>query len=165
MFDLPLEYALIAFENAEPTGKIVPELLDRTIHQITGQCNQVGFQAVDSLDHILDEGPSDSLADVDVGYLNDTQTLEVFRQILNRNCQLDNSRFAKGFIHSVGHKTTGHRQQPGIDRIHNQRSSQRIDRFGRGSSRADQVRGELNCLLDDGNQGVGDIAKKYYREQ
>jgi hypothetical protein len=25
MFDLPLEYALIAFENAEPTGKIVPE--------------------------------------------------------------------------------------------------------------------------------------------
>ena len=28
MFDLPLEYALIAFENAEPTGKIVPELLD-----------------------------------------------------------------------------------------------------------------------------------------
>lgn len=28
VFDLPLEYALIAFENAEPTGKIVPELLD-----------------------------------------------------------------------------------------------------------------------------------------
>jgi hypothetical protein len=28
MFDLPLEYALIAFENAEPTGKIVPELVD-----------------------------------------------------------------------------------------------------------------------------------------
>jgi hypothetical protein len=28
MLDLPLEYALIAFENAEPTGKIVPELLD-----------------------------------------------------------------------------------------------------------------------------------------
>jgi len=28
MFDLPLEYALITFENAEPTGKIVPELLD-----------------------------------------------------------------------------------------------------------------------------------------
>jgi len=28
MFDLPLEYALIAFENAQPTGKIVPELLD-----------------------------------------------------------------------------------------------------------------------------------------
>jgi hypothetical protein len=28
MFDLPLEYALIAFENAKPTGKIVPELLD-----------------------------------------------------------------------------------------------------------------------------------------
>ena len=28
MFDLPLEYALLAFENAEPTGKIVPELLD-----------------------------------------------------------------------------------------------------------------------------------------
>lgn len=28
MFDLPLEYALIAFEDAEPTGKIVPELLD-----------------------------------------------------------------------------------------------------------------------------------------
>ena len=25
MVDLPLEYALIAFENAEPTGKIVPE--------------------------------------------------------------------------------------------------------------------------------------------
>jgi hypothetical protein len=28
MFDLPLEYALIKFENARPTGKIVPELLD-----------------------------------------------------------------------------------------------------------------------------------------
>jgi hypothetical protein len=28
MFDLPLEYALIKFENATPTGKIVPELLD-----------------------------------------------------------------------------------------------------------------------------------------
>jgi hypothetical protein len=28
MFDLPLEYALIAFEDARPTGKIVPELLD-----------------------------------------------------------------------------------------------------------------------------------------
>jgi hypothetical protein len=28
MFDLPLEYALIAFENAQPTGKVVPELLD-----------------------------------------------------------------------------------------------------------------------------------------
>jgi hypothetical protein len=28
MFDLPLEYALIAFENAEPTGNIVPELVD-----------------------------------------------------------------------------------------------------------------------------------------
>ena len=28
MFDLPLEYALIAFEDAKPTGKIVPELLD-----------------------------------------------------------------------------------------------------------------------------------------
>ena len=28
MFDLPLEYALIKFENAQPTGKIVPELLD-----------------------------------------------------------------------------------------------------------------------------------------
>jgi hypothetical protein len=28
MFDLPLEYALITFENAKPTGKIVPELLD-----------------------------------------------------------------------------------------------------------------------------------------
>jgi hypothetical protein len=28
MFDLPLEYALIKFEHARPTGKIVPELLD-----------------------------------------------------------------------------------------------------------------------------------------
>lgn len=28
MFDLPLEYALIAFADARPTGKIVPELLD-----------------------------------------------------------------------------------------------------------------------------------------
>lgn len=28
MFDLPLEYALIMFEDAKPTGKIVPELLD-----------------------------------------------------------------------------------------------------------------------------------------
>ena len=28
MLDLPLEYALIAFEDAKPTGKIVPELLD-----------------------------------------------------------------------------------------------------------------------------------------
>ena len=28
MLDLPLEYALIAFEDAKPTGKVVPELLD-----------------------------------------------------------------------------------------------------------------------------------------
>jgi hypothetical protein len=28
MFDLPLEYALIGFADAKPTGKIVPELLD-----------------------------------------------------------------------------------------------------------------------------------------
>ena len=28
MFDLPLEYALIAFPDAKPTGKVVPELLD-----------------------------------------------------------------------------------------------------------------------------------------
>jgi hypothetical protein len=28
MFDLPLEYALIAFEDARFSGKIVPELLD-----------------------------------------------------------------------------------------------------------------------------------------
>ena len=28
MFDLPLEYALISFEDAKPSGKIVPELLD-----------------------------------------------------------------------------------------------------------------------------------------
>jgi hypothetical protein len=28
MFDLPLEYALIAFEHAKFSGKIVPELLD-----------------------------------------------------------------------------------------------------------------------------------------
>jgi hypothetical protein len=28
MFDLPLEYALIGFENAKFSGKIVPELLD-----------------------------------------------------------------------------------------------------------------------------------------
>jgi hypothetical protein len=28
MFDLPLEYALITFGNAQPNGKIVPELLD-----------------------------------------------------------------------------------------------------------------------------------------
>jgi hypothetical protein len=28
MFDLPLEYALVAFPDARPTGKIVPELLD-----------------------------------------------------------------------------------------------------------------------------------------
>ena len=28
MFDLPLEYALIAFPEAKPTGKVVPELLD-----------------------------------------------------------------------------------------------------------------------------------------
>jgi len=28
MFDLPLEYALIAFEDAEFSGKIVPELVD-----------------------------------------------------------------------------------------------------------------------------------------
>ena len=28
MFDLPLEYALNKFEDARPTGKIVPELLD-----------------------------------------------------------------------------------------------------------------------------------------
>lgn len=28
MLDLPLEYALIGFEDAKPTGKIVPELLD-----------------------------------------------------------------------------------------------------------------------------------------
>jgi hypothetical protein len=28
MFDLPLEYAMIAFENAKFSGKIVPELLD-----------------------------------------------------------------------------------------------------------------------------------------
>jgi hypothetical protein len=28
MFELPLEYALIKFEDARPTGKIVPELLD-----------------------------------------------------------------------------------------------------------------------------------------
>jgi hypothetical protein len=28
MFDLPLEYALIKFEDAKPTGKIVPELLE-----------------------------------------------------------------------------------------------------------------------------------------
>jgi Family of unknown function (DUF6325) len=28
MLDLPLEYALIKFEDAKPSGKIVPELLD-----------------------------------------------------------------------------------------------------------------------------------------
>jgi hypothetical protein len=28
MFDLPLEYALIQFEDTKPSGKIVPELLD-----------------------------------------------------------------------------------------------------------------------------------------
>jgi hypothetical protein len=28
MFDLPLEYALIGFADAKPTGKIVPELVD-----------------------------------------------------------------------------------------------------------------------------------------
>jgi hypothetical protein len=28
MFDLPLEYALIKFKDAKPTGKVVPELLD-----------------------------------------------------------------------------------------------------------------------------------------
>jgi hypothetical protein len=28
MFDLPLEYALIKFEDTKPSGKIVPELLD-----------------------------------------------------------------------------------------------------------------------------------------
>ena len=28
MFDLPLEYALIKFEDAKPSGKVVPELLD-----------------------------------------------------------------------------------------------------------------------------------------
>ena len=28
MFDLPLEYALIEFPEAKPTGKVVPELLD-----------------------------------------------------------------------------------------------------------------------------------------
>lgn len=28
MFDLPLEYALITFEDAKPSGKVVPELLD-----------------------------------------------------------------------------------------------------------------------------------------
>jgi hypothetical protein len=28
MFDLPLEYALIKFEEAKPSGKVVPELLD-----------------------------------------------------------------------------------------------------------------------------------------
>ncbi len=28
MFDLPMEYALIKFANAKPSGKIVPELLD-----------------------------------------------------------------------------------------------------------------------------------------
>ena len=28
MFDLPLEYALIKFEDANPSGKVVPELLD-----------------------------------------------------------------------------------------------------------------------------------------
>lgn len=28
MFDLPLEYALIKFEDVKPSGKIVPELLD-----------------------------------------------------------------------------------------------------------------------------------------
>ena len=28
MFDLPLEYALVAFPDAKPTGKVVPELLD-----------------------------------------------------------------------------------------------------------------------------------------
>ena len=28
VFDLPLEYALIKFEDAKPSGKIVPELLD-----------------------------------------------------------------------------------------------------------------------------------------
>jgi len=28
MFDLPLEYALIKFEHAKPSGKVVPELLD-----------------------------------------------------------------------------------------------------------------------------------------
>ena len=28
MFDLPLEYALIKFADAKPTGKVVPELLD-----------------------------------------------------------------------------------------------------------------------------------------
>jgi hypothetical protein len=28
MFDLPLEYALIKFEDPKPSGKVVPELLD-----------------------------------------------------------------------------------------------------------------------------------------
>jgi hypothetical protein len=28
VFDLPLEYALVAFPDAKPTGKVVPELLD-----------------------------------------------------------------------------------------------------------------------------------------
>ena len=28
MFDLPLEYALIVFPDAKPSGKVVPELLD-----------------------------------------------------------------------------------------------------------------------------------------
>ena len=28
MFDLPLEYALVAFPDAKPSGKVVPELLD-----------------------------------------------------------------------------------------------------------------------------------------
>ena len=40
MFDLPLEYALIKFEDATPTGKIVPELLDlaaRGIASLVGE--------------------------------------------------------------------------------------------------------------------------------
>ena len=36
MLDLPLEYALIGFTDAKPTGKIAPELLD--LAKSAGSC-------------------------------------------------------------------------------------------------------------------------------
>lgn len=44
MFDLPLEYALIRFEDVKPSGKIVPELLDLAAREIVRYVDIVFIQ-------------------------------------------------------------------------------------------------------------------------
>jgi len=88
-------------------GGIGTEVIDGAIDKVAGEGDKIGFEAVDGVDDEPDEGALDGVADVDIGYLHDTESGKFGGEIFDGDFEFDNIRFPEGLKDTVAGEDGG----------------------------------------------------------